>query len=159
MNSQPTNTTVPPSPPFSSLCSCEMMKFSPPAEISPTLERRLEDFLQKNVLVRLTLQKCQGTEWGRGLLQVWEGRGALAVNPELLHCEAPRPPWFPFPISQPLFLKHKPDAVNLFSFSDSLMFQLQEPGMSAVVDVGWGVVFLGKNNTVPQGREGMGTAS
>ncbi|POI29932.1 hypothetical protein CIB84_006318, partial [Bambusicola thoracicus] len=78
------------------LNSCEMMKFSPPAEISPTLERRLEDFLQKNVLVRLTLQKCQGTEWGRSLLQ-------------------------------PLFLKHKPDAVSLFSFSDSLMFQLQEP--------------------------------
>ncbi|XP_015150442.1 tripartite motif-containing 27 isoform X1 [Gallus gallus] len=41
------------------LNSCEMMKFSPPTEISPTLERRLEDFLQKNVLVRLTLQKCQ----------------------------------------------------------------------------------------------------
>ncbi|XP_019476804.1 E3 ubiquitin-protein ligase TRIM39 isoform X2 [Meleagris gallopavo] len=41
------------------LNSCEMMKFSPPAEIYPTLERRLEDFLQKNVLVRCTLRKCQ----------------------------------------------------------------------------------------------------
>ncbi|XP_042683430.1 E3 ubiquitin-protein ligase TRIM39-like isoform X1 [Centrocercus urophasianus] len=41
------------------LNSCEVMKFSPPAEISPTLERRLEDFLHKNVLVRCTLRKCQ----------------------------------------------------------------------------------------------------
>ncbi|XP_042746804.1 tripartite motif-containing protein 15-like isoform X2 [Lagopus leucura] len=41
------------------LNSCEVMKFSPPAEISPTLERRLEDFLHKNVLVKCTLRKCQ----------------------------------------------------------------------------------------------------
>uniref|UniRef100_A0A8C9EYA0 TRI27 protein n=1 Tax=Pavo cristatus TaxID=9049 RepID=A0A8C9EYA0_PAVCR len=41
------------------LNSCEVMKFSPPAEISLTLERRLEDFLQKNALVRCTLRKCQ----------------------------------------------------------------------------------------------------
>nr|XP_038043652.1 zinc finger protein RFP [Anas platyrhynchos] len=41
------------------LKSCEVMKFNPPVEISPHLERRLEDFLQKNVLVRCTLRKCQ----------------------------------------------------------------------------------------------------
>ncbi|XP_035426396.1 E3 ubiquitin-protein ligase TRIM39-like [Cygnus atratus] len=41
------------------LKSCEVMKFNPPVEISPSLERRLEDFLQKNVLVRCTLRKCQ----------------------------------------------------------------------------------------------------
>uniref|UniRef100_A0A8C2TYU3 Zinc finger protein RFP-like n=1 Tax=Coturnix japonica TaxID=93934 RepID=A0A8C2TYU3_COTJA len=41
------------------LNSCEMMKFNPPAEISPILERRLEDFLQKNVAVRRTLRQCQ----------------------------------------------------------------------------------------------------
>ncbi|NXL88518.1 TRI27 protein, partial [Alectura lathami] len=41
------------------LHSCEALKFNPPAEISPDLERRLEDFLQKNVLVRSTLRKCQ----------------------------------------------------------------------------------------------------
>uniref|UniRef100_A0A493SXY5 B30.2/SPRY domain-containing protein n=1 Tax=Anas platyrhynchos platyrhynchos TaxID=8840 RepID=A0A493SXY5_ANAPP len=41
------------------------MKFNPPVEISPHLERRLEDFLQKNVLVRCTLRKCQGTEQGQ----------------------------------------------------------------------------------------------
>uniref|UniRef100_A0A8B9BYJ3 TRI27 protein n=1 Tax=Anser brachyrhynchus TaxID=132585 RepID=A0A8B9BYJ3_9AVES len=41
------------------LKSCEVMKFNPPVEISPNLERRLEDFLQKNVLVRCTLRKCQ----------------------------------------------------------------------------------------------------
>uniref|UniRef100_A0A8D0KSE5 Uncharacterized protein n=1 Tax=Strix occidentalis caurina TaxID=311401 RepID=A0A8D0KSE5_STROC len=47
---------------FCSLCSCEMMKFNPPVEISSDLERRLEDFVQKNVVVRGTLRKCQGTE-------------------------------------------------------------------------------------------------
>ncbi|OXB74409.1 UNVERIFIED_CONTAM: hypothetical protein H355_002474 [Colinus virginianus] len=41
------------------LNSCEMMEFSPPEEISPHLERKVEDFLQKNALVRCTLQKCQ----------------------------------------------------------------------------------------------------
>ncbi|NXJ01028.1 TRI27 protein, partial [Psophia crepitans] len=41
------------------LDSCEMMRFNPPAEISSDLEKRLEDFLQKNVLVRGTLRKCQ----------------------------------------------------------------------------------------------------
>ncbi|XP_075594426.1 E3 ubiquitin-protein ligase TRIM39 isoform X2 [Balearica regulorum gibbericeps] len=41
------------------LNSCEMMKFSPPVEISSHLERKLEDFVQKNILVRGTLQKCQ----------------------------------------------------------------------------------------------------
>ncbi|XP_074423757.1 E3 ubiquitin-protein ligase TRIM39-like isoform X3 [Larus michahellis] len=41
------------------LNSCEMMKFDPPAEISSNLERRLEDFVQRNVLVRGTLRKCQ----------------------------------------------------------------------------------------------------
>ncbi|NXG92277.1 TRI27 protein, partial [Stercorarius parasiticus] len=44
---------------FYSLCSCEMMKFDPPVEISSDLERRLEDFVQRNVLVRGTLRKCQ----------------------------------------------------------------------------------------------------
>lgn len=50
--------------PFYSLRSCEMMKFDPPAEISSNLERRLEDFVQRNVLVRGTLRKCQGTQEG-----------------------------------------------------------------------------------------------
>ncbi|NXV21731.1 TRI39 ligase, partial [Cepphus grylle] len=49
---------------FCSLCSCEMMKFEPPVEISSDLERRLEDFVQRNVLVRGTLRKCQGTQEG-----------------------------------------------------------------------------------------------
>ncbi|XP_074786629.1 zinc finger protein RFP-like [Athene noctua] len=41
------------------LDSCEMMKFIPPVEISSDLERRLEDFVQKNVVVRGTLRECQ----------------------------------------------------------------------------------------------------
>ncbi|KAM9263867.1 E3 ubiquitin-protein ligase TRIM39-like isoform 1-T1 [Morus bassanus] len=41
------------------LNSCEMMKFNPPVEISSDLERRLEDFVQRNVLVRGMLRKCQ----------------------------------------------------------------------------------------------------
>ncbi|XP_054663492.1 E3 ubiquitin-protein ligase TRIM39-like isoform X3 [Grus americana] len=41
------------------LNSCEMMKFNPPVEISSHLERKLEDFVQKNILVRGTLRKCQ----------------------------------------------------------------------------------------------------
>ncbi|NXO02800.1 TRI27 protein, partial [Rhinopomastus cyanomelas] len=41
------------------LSSCEMMKFNPPAEVSSHLEQRLEDFLQRNVLVRGTLRRCQ----------------------------------------------------------------------------------------------------
>ncbi|NXL00619.1 TRI27 protein, partial [Mesembrinibis cayennensis] len=44
------------------LNSCEMMNFKPPVEISSDLERRLEDFVQRNVLVRGMLRKCQGTE-------------------------------------------------------------------------------------------------
>ncbi|NXS41079.1 TRI39 ligase, partial [Balaeniceps rex] len=44
------------------LNSCEMMKFNPPAEISSDLERRLEDFVQRNVVMRGVLRKCQGTE-------------------------------------------------------------------------------------------------
>ncbi|NXK00341.1 TRI27 protein, partial [Corythaixoides concolor] len=46
------------------LNSCEMMKFNPPVEISSDLERRLEDFVQRNVLVRGTLRRCQGTGQG-----------------------------------------------------------------------------------------------
>ncbi|XP_009488019.2 E3 ubiquitin-protein ligase TRIM39 [Pelecanus crispus] len=41
------------------LNSCEMMKFDPPVEISSDLERRLEDFVQRNVLVRGMLRQCQ----------------------------------------------------------------------------------------------------
>ncbi|XP_068779912.1 zinc finger protein RFP-like isoform X2 [Struthio camelus] len=41
------------------LSSCEKMKFNPPVDISPELERRLEEFVQKNVRVRCTLRKCQ----------------------------------------------------------------------------------------------------
>ncbi|NWV13608.1 TRI27 protein, partial [Ptilonorhynchus violaceus] len=41
------------------LDSCETMKFQPPAEISPNLERRLRDFVQRNDLVRGTLRRCQ----------------------------------------------------------------------------------------------------
>ncbi|XP_065520953.1 zinc finger protein RFP-like isoform X3 [Lathamus discolor] len=41
------------------LKSCEMTTFKPPAEISSHLERRLEDFVQRNVLVRGTLRRCQ----------------------------------------------------------------------------------------------------
>ncbi|NWR40176.1 TRI27 protein, partial [Tachuris rubrigastra] len=44
---------------FWPFCSCESMKFNPPAEISPELERRLEDFAQRNVLVRGILRRCQ----------------------------------------------------------------------------------------------------
>ncbi|GAB0201531.1 zinc finger protein RFP-like [Grus japonensis] len=43
------------------LNSCEMMKFNPPVEISSHLERKLEDFVQKNILVRGTLRKCQAS--------------------------------------------------------------------------------------------------
>ncbi|NWT09953.1 TRI27 protein, partial [Vireo altiloquus] len=46
-------------PLFWPLCSCEMMKFHPPAEISPDLERSLKDFVQRNILVRSTLRRCQ----------------------------------------------------------------------------------------------------
>ncbi|XP_014818302.1 PREDICTED: zinc finger protein RFP-like [Calidris pugnax] len=41
------------------LASCETMKFNPPVEISPHLERRLEELVQKNLLVRGTLRRCQ----------------------------------------------------------------------------------------------------
>ncbi|KAM6233310.1 zinc finger protein RFP-like [Porphyrio hochstetteri] len=41
------------------LNSCEAMRFEPPAEISPDLERQLEDALQRDVLVRGTLRRCQ----------------------------------------------------------------------------------------------------
>ncbi|XP_005435185.2 zinc finger protein RFP-like isoform X1 [Falco cherrug] len=41
------------------LNSCEMMKFNPPVEISSDLERSLEDFAQRNILVRDTLRRCQ----------------------------------------------------------------------------------------------------
>ncbi|XP_017659226.1 PREDICTED: tripartite motif-containing protein 15-like, partial [Lepidothrix coronata] len=41
------------------LDSCEAMKFNPPAEISPELEGRLQEFVQRNVLVRGTLRRCQ----------------------------------------------------------------------------------------------------
>ncbi|XP_009957639.1 PREDICTED: E3 ubiquitin-protein ligase TRIM39-like, partial [Leptosomus discolor] len=41
------------------LNSCEVMKFSPPVEISSELERGLEDFVQRNALVRGTLRRCQ----------------------------------------------------------------------------------------------------
>lgn len=58
-------------PLFWPLCSCEMMKFHPPAEISSDLERSLEDFVQRNILVRGTLRRCQGAE------RDWEGAGGL----------------------------------------------------------------------------------
>uniref|UniRef100_A0A8C8EEX0 Zinc finger protein RFP n=1 Tax=Otus sunia TaxID=257818 RepID=A0A8C8EEX0_9STRI len=76
------------------LDSCEMMKFNPPVEISSDLERRLEDFVQKNVVVRGTLRKCQdslmfklhepsksmvvgGRKWGFGLWKrfPWQKQG------------------------------------------------------------------------------------
>ncbi|NXX33130.1 TRI27 protein, partial [Nicator chloris] len=60
-------------PLFWPLCSCEMMKFHPPAEISSDLERSLEDFVQRNILVRGTLRRCQGAERG------WEGARALVT--------------------------------------------------------------------------------
>ncbi|NWR94860.1 TRI39 ligase, partial [Furnarius figulus] len=41
------------------LNSCERMKFNPPAEISSDLERRIQDFVQKNILVRGILRRCQ----------------------------------------------------------------------------------------------------
>ncbi|NXS25851.1 TRI39 ligase, partial [Pomatostomus ruficeps] len=41
------------------LDSCETMKFHPPEEISSGLERSLEDFVQRNILVRGTLRRCQ----------------------------------------------------------------------------------------------------
>ncbi|NXR16418.1 TRI10 protein, partial [Cinclus mexicanus] len=37
----------------------QRMKFHPPAEISPDLERSLEDFSQRNILVRGALRRCQ----------------------------------------------------------------------------------------------------
>ncbi|NXV85987.1 TRI27 protein, partial [Calonectris borealis] len=46
---QPSNTSHMGFALFCSLCSCEM-KFNPPVEISSDLERRLEDFVQRNVL-------------------------------------------------------------------------------------------------------------
>ncbi|XP_010150700.1 PREDICTED: E3 ubiquitin-protein ligase TRIM39-like [Eurypyga helias] len=44
---------------FGPLRSCEMMRFNPPAEISSDLERRLEEFVRRNALVRGTLRRCQ----------------------------------------------------------------------------------------------------
>ncbi|NXP40108.1 TRI27 protein, partial [Leiothrix lutea] len=41
------------------LDSCEMMTFHPPAEIPSDLRRSLEDFAQRNILVRGTLRRCQ----------------------------------------------------------------------------------------------------
>lgn len=39
--------------------SCEKLKFNPPAEISPALESKLEELVQKNGVVRGTLRRCQ----------------------------------------------------------------------------------------------------
>ncbi|XP_010285390.1 PREDICTED: zinc finger protein RFP-like, partial [Phaethon lepturus] len=39
--------------------SCEVMEFNPPVEVSAALERRLEDFARRNVLVRSALRRCQ----------------------------------------------------------------------------------------------------
>ncbi|NXD72759.1 TRI27 protein, partial [Eolophus roseicapillus] len=55
------------SPAAFALSSCETMKFKPPAEISSHLERRLEELVQRNVLVRGTLRRCQGAELELGL--------------------------------------------------------------------------------------------
>ncbi|XP_035753323.1 zinc finger protein RFP-like [Egretta garzetta] len=41
------------------LNSCEMMKFNPPETISSDLERKLEEFVQRNALVRDMLRTCQ----------------------------------------------------------------------------------------------------
>uniref|UniRef100_A0A8C0BCL5 Zinc finger protein RFP-like n=1 Tax=Buteo japonicus TaxID=224669 RepID=A0A8C0BCL5_9AVES len=41
--------------------SIRMMQFNPPVEISSDLERRLEDFVQRNILVRGTLRKSNVT--------------------------------------------------------------------------------------------------
>ncbi|NXK51452.1 TRI27 protein, partial [Chauna torquata] len=75
----------PPSPPFCSLCSCEMMKFNPPVEISPDLERRLEDFLQKNVLVRCTLRKCQGPSPASTTLILSCPAASVTLDPATAH--------------------------------------------------------------------------
>ncbi|XP_048148984.1 E3 ubiquitin-protein ligase TRIM11-like isoform X5 [Corvus hawaiiensis] len=72
------------------LDSCERMKFHPPAEISSDLERSLEDFVQRNILVRGTLRRCQGGP------------------------------------SHGMKVLSDPESVTSL-FSDSLMFQLQEP--------------------------------
>ncbi|NWS77903.1 TRI27 protein, partial [Crotophaga sulcirostris] len=64
------------------LNSCETMTFNPPEEISSELEGRLEDFVQRNVLVRGTLRKCQGTA------RRWEPPGAsskVTLDPATAH--------------------------------------------------------------------------
>ncbi|NXB70934.1 TRI27 protein, partial [Donacobius atricapilla] len=57
----------------------QMMKFQPPAEISSDLERSLEDFAQRNILVRGTLRRCQGAE------RDWEGPADVTLDPSTAH--------------------------------------------------------------------------
>ncbi|NXU01562.1 TRI27 protein, partial [Buphagus erythrorhynchus] len=60
----------------------QMMKFHPPAEISPELERSLEDFAQRNILVRGALRRCQGAERGQVLPRP---AAELTLDPSTAH--------------------------------------------------------------------------
>ncbi|XP_054150872.1 E3 ubiquitin-protein ligase TRIM11-like [Melozone crissalis] len=62
------------------LHSCETMRFQPPAEISPELERSLEDFAQRNVLVRGTLRRCQDS-----LMFLLQEPASLTLDPDTAH--------------------------------------------------------------------------
>ncbi|NXN78207.1 TRI27 protein, partial [Bombycilla garrulus] len=62
------------------LDSCEMMKFQPPAEMSPELERGLEDFVERNVLVRGSLRRCQDS-----LMFQLQEPAAVTLDPRTAH--------------------------------------------------------------------------
>ncbi|XP_053825399.1 zinc finger protein RFP-like [Vidua macroura] len=62
------------------LDSCEMMTFHPPAEISSDLERSLGDFVQRNILVRGTLRRCQDS-----LMFLLQEPAALTLEPRTAH--------------------------------------------------------------------------
>ncbi|XP_068034523.1 zinc finger protein RFP-like [Anomalospiza imberbis] len=62
------------------LDSCEMMTFHPPAEISSDLERSLGDFVQRNILVRGALRRCQDS-----LMFLLQEPAALTLDPRTAH--------------------------------------------------------------------------
>ncbi|XP_014749147.1 PREDICTED: E3 ubiquitin-protein ligase TRIM11-like [Sturnus vulgaris] len=62
------------------LDSCETMKFHPPAEISPELQRSLEDFAQRNALVRGALRRCQDS-----LMFLLQEPAELTLDPHTAH--------------------------------------------------------------------------
>ncbi|XP_077047133.1 E3 ubiquitin-protein ligase TRIM7-like isoform X2 [Agelaius phoeniceus] len=62
------------------LDSCESMRFQPPAELSPELQRSLEDFVQSSVLVRGALRRCQDS-----LMFLLQEPASLTLDPHTAH--------------------------------------------------------------------------